>query len=150
MSYQEKNITVSLMTQTLILGFYLVNLWQMMQQGGLVAGMVYGLWVTVFAAAMAANILGSILTNIVLTIFEAIKSKQYTEPRFIADERDQLVELKGIRAGYITFSVGTLASIIAFMVGQAPLTVISAIIFFAVLAEIIGDISKIYFYRRGF
>jgi hypothetical protein len=37
MSYQEKNITVSLFSHLLILGLYLVNLFQMVQGGGLVA-----------------------------------------------------------------------------------------------------------------
>lgn len=150
MSYQEKNITVSLISQLLILGFYLVSLYQMFQEGGLVPGRVFGLWATVILAAIVANILASILTNIVLTIFEAIKSKEYNEPRFIADERDKLIELKGMQSGYITFSVGTLVAIIAFVVGQPALQAFNAIIFFAILAQIVSDISQIYFYRRGF
>lgn len=150
MSYQEKNITVSLISQLLILGFYVVSLYQMFQEGGLVAGRVFGLWTTVILAAIVTNILASILTNIILTIFEAIKSKEYSEPRFIADERDQLIELKGMQSGYITFSVGTLVSIIAFVVGQPALEAFNAIIFFAILAQIVSDISRVYFYRRGF
>lgn len=150
MSYQEKNITVSLISQLLILGFYLVNLYQMFQEGGLVPGRVFGLWATVILAAIVANILASILTNIVLTIFEAIKSKEYNEPRFIADERDKLIELKGMQSGYITFSVGTLVAIIAFVVGQPALQAFNAIVFFAILAQIVSDISQVYFYRRGF
>lgn len=150
MSYQEKNITVSFMCHTLIVGFYLVSLWQMHQEGVLVAGRVYGLWATVLGAALVANILGSILTNIVLTIFESIKSQKYDEPRFIADERDQLIELKGMQSGYITFSVGVLVSIIAFITGQPALETINMIIFFAIFAQISSDVSRIYFYRRGF
>jgi hypothetical protein len=138
------------MCQTLIIGFYLISLWQMHQEGALVAGRVYGLWATVVVAAMVANILGSILTNIVLTIFEAIKTQKYEEPRFIADERDQLIELKGMQSGYITFSVGVLVSIIAFITGEPALETINMIIFFAIFAQIASDISRVYFYRRGF
>ena len=150
MSYQEKNITVSLVNQLLILGFYLVSLYQMFQEGALVPGRVFGLWATVILAAIIANILASILTNIVLTIFEALKSRQYSEPRFIADERDKLIELMGMRSGYVTFSVGVLGAIIAFVVGLPALETINVIVFFAILGQIANDISQIYFYRKGF
>jgi hypothetical protein len=150
MSYQEKNITVSLVSYLLIVGYYLVNLFQMLQEGGLVSTRLFSLSAIVILATIIVNIIASILTNIVLTIVEAIKAKTYENPRFIADERDKLIELKGIRSSYITFSIGVLASVLAFAFGQPPLVMVSLIIFFAIAAEIIGDISQIYLYRRGF
>jgi hypothetical protein len=150
MSYQEKNITVSLVSYLLIMGYYLVNLFQMFQEGGLVSTRLFSLWALVILATIIVNIIASILTNIVLTIVESIKAKTYENPRFIADERDKLIELKGIRSSYITFSIGVLASVLAFAFGQPPLVMVSLIIFFAIAAEIIGDISQIYLYRRGF
>ena len=150
MSYQEKNITVSLVSYLLIVGYYLANWFQMYQEGGLVSNKLFGLWVIVILGTIIINIVASILTNIVLTIVEAIKAQKYEEPRFIADERDQLIELKGIRSSYITFSLGVLVSVLAFAFGQLPLVMVSMIVFFAILAEIIGDISQIYLYRRGF
>ena len=149
MSYQEKNITVSLGCSLLIIGYYLVNLFQMFQEGELISSKLFGLWALVILATIIVNIIASILTNILLTIFEAIKAQKYEEPRFIADERDKLIELKGIRSSYITFSVGVLVSVLAFAFRQPPLVMISMIIFFAIAGEIIGDISQIYLYRRG-
>lgn len=150
MSYQEKNITVSLVSYLLIIGYYLVNLFQMFQEGGLVSTRLFSLWALVILATIIVNIIASILTNIVLTIVEAIKAQKYDEPRFIADERDQLIGLKGVRSSYITFLVGVLVSVLAFAFGQPPLVMVSMIIFFTIVAEIIGDISQIYLYRRGF
>jgi hypothetical protein len=150
MSYQEKNITVSLVSYLLIVAYYLTNLFQMLQDGPLVSARLFSLWATVIVATIIVTIVASILTNIVLTIVEAIKAQKYEEPRFIADERDQLIELKGIRSSYITFSLGVLVSVLAFAFGQSPLVMISMIIFFAILAEIVGDIAQIYLYRRGF
>ncbi len=150
MSYQEKNITVSLVSYLLIIGYYLVNLFQMFQEGGLVSTRLFSLWTLVILATIIVNIIASILTNIVLTIVEAIKAQKYDEPRFIADERDQLIGLKGVRSSYITFLVGVLVSVLAFAFGQPPLVMVSMIIFFTIVAEIIGDISQIYLYRRGF
>ena len=149
MSYQEKNITVSLVSYLLIAGYYLVNLFQMLQGGELVAGKLYALSAIVILATIIVNIIASILTNIVLSIVESIKAKTYEDPRFIADERDKLIELKGIRSSYLTFSLGVLVSVLAFAFGRPPLVMVSMIIFFAIAAEIIGDISQIYLYRRG-
>ena len=150
MSYQEKNITVYLVSYLLIVGYYLVNLSQMLREGALVSSRVYGLWVMVIVTSIIVNIIASILTNIVLSIVHAIKARTNEVERFIEDERDKLIELKGMRSAYITFSLGVLVSVLFFVFGQPALVMISMIIFFAILAEILGAISQIYLYRRGF
>lgn len=149
MSYQEKNITVSLVSHLFIMVYYLVNLFPIIQTSEWIAGKVYGLWAIVIGVNILVNIIGSILTNILLTIVEAVRSKKYEDPRFITDERDNLIELKGIRVSYITFSVGVLISVFAFIFGQPPLMMISLIFVFSILAEIVGDIAQITLYRRG-
>ena len=150
MSYQEKNITVSLVSHLLILGYFLFNLFQMDQAGGLVADRVFRLWAIVIIAAIIVNIVGSILTNIVLSILHAIKTRSAEEERFIEDERDQLIGLKGIRVSYIAFSIGVLISMLTFVFGQPSLAMFSLLIFSSIGAEIIGIIAQIYLYRRGF
>ena len=150
MSYEEKNITVSLVSHALIAGYYVVNWFQMYQAGELVANRLFGLWAIVIAATIAVNVIASILTNILLTIVEAIKSKKYEEPQFIADERDELIGLKGTKLSYIVFSIGVLISVLVFAFGNPPLMMVSLIIFFGVLAQIAGDMLQIYLYRRGF
>lgn len=150
MSYQEKNITVSLMTFLLILGFYLVNLFQMFQGGGLVATRLFNLWAIVIVAGILVNIFASILTNIVLSIVHAIRTGTKESERFIEDERDQLIELKGTKSSYIVYSIGVLLSMLTFVFGQPPLVMFSMIVCSGLVAEIIGDLSQIYLYRRGF
>ncbi len=149
MSYQEKNITVSLVSYLFILTYYLANLFPIIQSGEWVANELYALWAIVIGATIFVNIIGSILTNILLTIVEAIRSQKYEDPRFITDERDNLIELKGSRVSYITYSLGVLVSIFAFIFGQPPLMMISLIFVFGIVAEIAGDIAQITLYRRG-
>ena len=149
MSYQEKNITVALVSHLLILVYYLFNLLPIIQSGEWVASKLYALWLVVIGATILVTIIGSILTNIILSIFEAIRSQKYEDPRFITDERDHLIELKGIRIEYITYSIGVLLSIFVFIFGQPPLMMISLIFVFGILAEIAGDIAKITLYRQG-
>jgi hypothetical protein len=150
MSYEEKNITVSLVSQSLIAVYYVINWFQIYQAGELTANRLFGLWAIVIAANITVTIIASILTNILLTIVEAIKSKKYEEPQFIADERDELIGLKGVRLSYFVFSIGVLISMLVFAFGHPPVMMVSLIIFFGVLAQIAGDLLRIYLYRRGF
>ena len=150
MSYQEKNITVSLVSHLLIGVYYLVNLFQMQQSGGLVSAKVFSLWAIVIAAIIIVNIIGSILTNILLSIVHAIKTRSDQEERFIEDERDDLIGLKGSKVSYIAFSIGVLIAMLSFAFGQPPLVMFSLLILSSILSEIIGDLSQLYLYRKGF
>ena len=150
MSYQEKNITVSLVSHLLIVSYYLVNLFQMQQAGGLVSARVFSLWAIVIVAAIIVTIIGSILTNILLSIVHAIKTRSEQDERFIEDERDQLIGLKGSKVSYIAFSIGVLIAMLTFAFGQPPLVMFSLLILSSITAEIIGDVSQLYLYRKGF
>lgn len=150
MSYQEKNITVSLMIYILILGYYLANLLPMYRGDGLVATRVFNLWAIVIVVTILANIFAAILSNIVLNIIHAIRTGSPEGERFIEDERDKLIELRGVKATYIAYSIGVLLAMLTFVFGQPPLVMFSLIIFFGIMAEIIGEVAKIVLYRRGF
>jgi len=149
MSSQLINIIVGLVSHLLVLVYYLVNLYQMNQEGGLVSSKVFTLWAIVIVAIIFLNIVGNILTYIVLSIVRAIKTGKAEEERFIVDERDKLIELKGVRVSYISFSIGVLISMLTFVIGQPPLVMFSLLILSGILAEITGDIAQLYLYRRG-
>lgn len=149
MSYRETNISVSLVSSLVVLGYYLFNWLLMYQAEGLVEDKIFRLWIIVIVATIILNILGNILTSIVLSIRHAIKTRSNEEPRFIEDERDKLIELKGVKASYIVFSIGVLLSMLTFVFDRPPLVMFSLIIFFSIMAEILGDIWQLYLYRRG-
>ncbi|CAG0994037.1 hypothetical protein ANAEL_02471 [Anaerolineales bacterium] len=150
MSYQEKNITVSLVSHLLIVVYYLVNLFQMQQAGGLVSTKIFSLWAVVIVGAIIVNIIGSILTNILLSIVHAIKTRSEQVENFIEDERDKLIGLKGSKVSHIAFSIGVLIAMLTFAFGQPPLVMFSLLILASIVGEIIGDLSQLYLYRKGF
>jgi len=150
MSYQEKNITVSLVSHLLIVVYYLVDLFEMQQAGGLVSTKVFSLWAIVIVAIIVVNIVGNILTHILSNILHAIKTGKEEEERFIEDERDNLIGLKGSKVSYIAFSIGVLIAMLTFAFGQPPLVMFSLLILSSIVAEIIGDLSQLYLYRKGF
>ena len=149
MSTKKNEITVTLVCSLFILAYYLVNIFQMLQGGGLNSEEVFRLWVVVIIANIVLTIAGFIISYIVINIVHAIKTQKEEEVRMLEDERDRLIGLKGDRVSYIAFSIGVFLSMLTFALGQPPLVMFSLIVFFSLLAEILGDISQFYFYRRG-
>ena len=149
MTYRENSVTVSLVSYLLILGYYSVNWLQMYQVEGLNSAVIFKLWAIVIVAGIVLNIVGNILTNIVLSIVHAIKTGTDKEPHFVEDERDKLIDLKGVKVSYIMFSIGVFLAMLSFVFGQPPLVMFSLIILFYLKAEIIGDLSQLYLYRKG-
>ena len=150
MSFQEKNIVVTLVNFSLILIFYLVSLFLMIQNGSFTPTNVFRLWGIIIITAVILTILATILTHIVSAILEAIKTgEEKPEIEDIKDERDQLIDLRGTKVTYTVSSIGIILSMLTFAFGQPPLVMFTLLIFFGVLAQIIGDIFRLYLYRRG-
>ena len=150
MSYQEKNITVSLFSHLLIVSYYLFILFNMHREGELVSDRVFGLWAVVIVGTIIVNIIGNILTHILLSIVHAIKTRSEHVEKYVEDEREHLIGLKGDRVSYISFSIGVLIAMLTFAFGQPPLVMFCLIILSSILAEIISDLSQLYLYRKGF
>ncbi len=157
MSFQEKNIAVSLGSFTLILGIYLVRLFQMLRDGGLNTTSVFRLWGTVIVLAIVFTIFATILTHIISAIMQAIVQAIKTgekEPEIeisnLQDERDKLIDLRGTKVTYFVSSSGVFLAMLTFVFGQPPLVMFTLLIFFGVVAQIMGDISRLVLYRRGF
>jgi len=151
MSFQQKNITVSLVNFTLILGFYLIRVIQMLLGGSFNSTNVFRLWGIVIALAVVVTIFATILTHIVSAIIHAIKTgEEKSTIEDIEDERDRLIDLRGTKVTYFISSIGGFLSMLTFVFGQPPLVMFTLLIFFGVVAQIIGDVLRLYLYRRGF
>ena len=150
MSFQEKNIVASLSTFTLILFVYMFRVFQMVQTESFTAPNVFWLWGIVAILAIAGTILLSILTHIAGGIVHKIRTNEDPHIEDIKDERDQLIDLKGTRMAYTFSSLGVAASMLTFVLGQSPLVMFSALIFFGILAQIVADVWRLNLYRKGF
>jgi len=151
MSFQQKNITVSLVNFSLILGFFLVRVIQMLLSDSFTSTNIFRLWGITIGLAVIVTIIGTILTHIVSAIIEAIRTGD-EDPKIedFEDERDQLIDLRGTRITYTVFSIGVFLSMLTFVFDQPPLVMFTLLIFFGLVAQIVGDISRLVLYRRGF
>jgi hypothetical protein len=150
MSFQERNITASLVTFSLILGFFLIRVFQMIQGESFNSTNVFRLWGIVIVLAVVVTILLTILAHIGSGIVQAIQTGEEPDIKDIQDERDRLIDLRGTKVTYFITSIGGFLSMLTFVLGQSPLVMFTLLIFFGVLGQIIGDISRLYLYRRGF
>lgn len=157
MSFQEKNIAVSLGSFILILGIYLIRLFQIFQDGGLNSTSVFRLWGIVIVLAIIFTVIATILTHIVSAIIQAVVQAIKTgekEPDVeidnLQDERDKLIDLRGTKVTYTVSSVGVALAMLTYVLGQTPLVMFTLLIFFGLVAQIAGDISRLMLYRRGF
>ena len=150
MSFQEKNISVSLVTFVLILGFYLIRVFQFIQSESFSSTNVFRLWGITIALSIVVTILFTILTHIGSGIIQAIQTNEEPDIKEIKDERDQVIDLRGTKVTYFVYSIGVFLSMLTFVFGQPPLVMFSLLIFFGLAAQIIGDISRLVLYRRGF
>ena len=149
MSFQEKNISVTLVTSILILGYFLIRVFFMVQNGEFESTAMFRLWGIIIVLAILGNIFATILTHIVSAIIEAIRTQEEPEVEDIADERDTLIDLRGTRGTYTAFSSGVLLAMLTYVLGQPPLVMFSALIVSSFLAQIVGDSMRLYMYRRG-
>ena len=150
MSYKQRTITVTLASYSLILVFFLIRLFQVVLAGGFNSTNVFRLWGTTIALAIIVTILATILTNIGSNIIHIVKTKENPEFKDIQDERDQSIDLRGTKVSYFASLTGIPLSMLAYVLGQPPLVMFTILIFFALAAQILGDITRLYLYRRGF
>jgi galactitol-specific phosphotransferase system IIC component len=149
MTYQETNVTVSLVSYILIAFYYVINWLRMYQAEGLNSQRIFTLWVVVIVAGIVLVVAGSILTAIVRAIIYAIKTQSDKTEPMVEDERDKLIGLKGSRIAYIAYSVGIFIAMLSFALGQPPLIMFSLIVLFSLLAEILENSMQLVYYRRG-
>jgi drug/metabolite transporter (DMT)-like permease len=151
MSFQQKNIAVSLGSFILIMGFFLFRVAQMIQGESFNPPTVFRLWGITIVLAIVVTIFATILTHIISAIIQAIVTGE-EDPKIedIEDERDRIIDLRGTKVTYIVFSIGVLLAMLTFVFGQPPLVMFTMLIFAGIFAQIIGDILRLYLYRRGF
>lgn len=147
MSYEEKNATVSLMNSGFILGFYLLRLWQMAQSGTMNEIAVYSLWATIIVVAIIASVAANVITQIVTGIIHTVRTDE--EESYFTDERDRLIGLIGARNSGVALGIGVFIAMLTLVFNQPVLVMFNLLIFFMIVAEILGSLTRIYLYRRG-
>jgi hypothetical protein len=151
MSFQQKNVIVSLVNFSLILGIFLIGVYQMIQNGSFTSTNVFRLFGIIIFLAVIVTVFATILTQVLSAVIQAIKTGD-DDPKLedFEDERDRIIDLRGTSVTYNLSSMGAFLAMLTFVFGLQPLVMFTLLIFFGVVAQIVGDIFRLYLYRRGF
>lgn len=150
MSFQQKNVTVSLANFTLILCIFLIRIVQMIRNDDFTESNVFWLWGTIIVLAVFVTIFATILTHIVTTILEVIRTgNKNPEIEDFQDERDKFIDLRGTKVTYMVSSIGAFLAMLTFVFGQPALVMFTLLIFVGVLAQVVGDLTRLTLYQRG-
>ena len=150
MSFKQKNTIVTLVNFSLILMFYVLRMTQLIRNNSFTDEKVFQLWGIIIVLAIFVTIAATILTHIVSAIIEHVRTgEDKPDLENFEDERDKFIDLKGTQATYTASSIGVFLAMLTFVFGQPPLIMFSLLVFFGVLAQIIGDVTRFFFYKKG-
>jgi hypothetical protein len=165
MSYQEKKTITSMASGFVLMGVYALHAWGMYQAGEAPADnptLWAGIMLRYIGIGIIITITLQILFHILLSIGIAVREKISDESRddkeieniikqeMVEDERDKLIELKSLRAGFILAGIGFIASLVSLVLGY-PVAVMLNILFFSFFTgSFLEGLVQFYYYRRGF
>ncbi len=139
MSFEEKSTWAVLVTFILVYGWYFLEVYARLTTGD-VAGIEYK---TLMGITVVMLIVISIVTHIVI----AVSAPNETD---MADERDRDINIRGEYAGSFVVSMAALSGIGLALLELDHFWIANALLLGLVIAEILTDCTKIYFYRRGY
>jgi hypothetical protein len=147
MSYQEKKNYVSLISTTLIFGFYCWYVFQMYQKGSIDSTDTFSFWGSVILILIPVSIAAKILIHIVFNIIYRITTNE-KEPSF-SDELDKLIALKATRNSHYVFIIGFLLSMGSLVIDMSPSVMFIILFFSGFVSELVGVFTQLYLYGRG-
>lgn len=145
MSLKEWRIAASMVTNAVIFVAFAIIIYGMYQDGrfdGEAASRLVGQSVLIL---IGVQIAGSIIANILVTIFHAIVTRE--EERDITDERDRIIELKGLRLSFLLFGVSFAAAIAALALGSTYFTAFMVMLVAGAVSDVAGNLWRLRLYR---
>jgi hypothetical protein len=78
---------------------------------------------------------------------QSLKSSIATE--MITDERDQLIELKSMRIGFVASSIGFIIGLISLALNYSPVVMMNIVFLSFGIGSLLDGCIQLYLYRRG-
>jgi hypothetical protein len=147
MSYHEKKSIVSMISTSVIFVIYFFIVFQKYQAGNFDSTNVFSFWAAVILILIPITIAAKIVIYIAFVIIYRITTDE-NAPCF-SDERDKLIELKADRNSHWLFCFGFLLAMASQVMHMTPAVMFIILILSGFVSDIFGEISQLYFYRKG-
>lgn len=144
LSFQEKSLWVMLVALLVAFGFYFATAFEV--RGFLAAFSpaaavdVMPPQVALFAVAVGVIVVVSIVGHILIAL---------ADRRTETDERDELIELKGIRNAFYVLAAGVFLALCAALATKGNFVFAHVLLAFWVLAAVVEIATRLVLYRRG-
>jgi len=139
LSFREKSLWISLVVTLSIFGFYYLRAFSVFSNAAIPNESLMGLFIGVIVL--------TIVVQVVLQSVLAIANRK--EAASAGDERETLIELKATRLAYFILAGGVWIAGVSIFVLPSALITANIVLFFFILAEIVGFSARLFFYRRG-
>lgn len=149
-SLQEWKTLVSLVVSTVVYIGYGLIAWNRFQAETLDARGVLLFGSRAILILIGLYILFTILGYIALAIATVILTGEEDEAMDMEDERDKRFELLSTRNSSAVFGIGFLLSMIALAIGQPPEAFFVIMYLAMLIGAVVGDVTKLRLYRRGY
>jgi ABC-type multidrug transport system permease subunit len=147
MSIQEKKAVFNILTSILILGGYVYYTFVMHESENMPQINDIQFWAKFTLTMMIVTIVLKIISLILFTIINAIITRGQDED--FMDELDKKIEMKSDRNGNYFFMAGFVTSMIPIAMGKPVYYMFIIMLAAGFIAGTLGDLWKIYYYRRG-
>ena len=148
MSYQERRTVVSLISTLVLAVIYFVWALRNYPGGNPYTPEVFHFWGASMFIVTPLNIALQIAISIVFSVGYATATRE--KESSVTDERDRLIELRGIRNTLFTFAFGFLLAMGSLVLNLSPSVMFIIIFAFGFISGIVGYVSQLFYYRRGF
>lgn len=149
MTYQQKNTWASLATSSLIVVFFLVRFFTILNKFGLEASRIYNLWFWVIGLTIFMTVLVTVLMHVSSAVVQQVQNPaEEPEVDSTEDERDALIKHKGNGVAYTISMLGAFFSMLTMVLGANPLVMFTMLIATGLLGTIGSDIAKLVMYGK--
>ncbi len=149
MNFEVKNTYAGLASTVVIFSVYFAVVSGMYEAGRFEGAAGLALLGKAILALMAGGIIVQIVMLVLANILFAILQND-PKPSFVVDERDKLIELRGLRVSYYVFGAGYVVSMIALAMGLSAFGVFNLLLAFCALSAWVEAILRLVMYHRGF
>jgi hypothetical protein len=148
MTYHERRALASLLTAVAMAVIYAVYVLQKYPAGDPYSAQVFHFWGVAMLILIPVSIAVNIVIQIVLSMAHTMSTREMD--RSFSDERDKLILLRSTLNAIYVFAVGFLLAMLAVVLGSTPSVMFIVLIVAGLATQMVGAVSQLYFYRRGF
>lgn len=147
MTYQEKKSIVSLISAIFIFISFCLYMYPQYPEGAVDSSETFRYWGFFVIILTGLSIVAHIVISIIFNIFFRITTKEQ-KPAF-ADELDKLIDLKANRYSFFVFIIGFVIAMGSLIIDQWSQMMFIILVVSGFSADVVGSLSKLYYYRRG-